>query len=226
MLQPSRFLKEIPDHLREIQAEVTRNDLKTTHQVIAKGTERFSMDLPSKKQSIEADMVQNNFPDAQDGASKETIESVEACNGSNFLKRFGVEERSIISHLFHQWAKKQAFQEPRRLLDKVRFVIDERLRVKNYKHKEVLRELKPCLSSEEAFQYAEYIVKWEQIPADKRAHLMREKQERFQKLRMESSMGSSSATPKQIAYLQSLGCTVIPTSRLHASRLIEQYKSL
>ncbi|TYG55631.1 hypothetical protein ES288_D09G289500v1 [Gossypium darwinii] len=222
MLQPSRFLKEIPDHLREIQAEVTRNDLKTTHQVIAKGTERFSMDLPSKKQSIEADMVQNNFPDAQDGASKETIESVEACNGSNFLKRFGVEERSIISHLFHQWAKKQAFQEPRRLLDKVRFVIDERLRVKNYKHKEVLRELKPCLSSEEAFQYAEYIVKWEQIPADKRAHLMREKQ----KLRMESSMGSSSATPKQIAYLQSLGCTVIPTSRLHASRLIEQYKSL
>ncbi|PPD73182.1 hypothetical protein GOBAR_DD29887 [Gossypium barbadense] len=197
MLQPSRFLKEIPDHLREIQAEVTRNDLKTTHQVIAKGTERFSMDLPSKKQSIEADMVQNNFPDAQDGASKETIESVEACNGSNFLKRFGVEERSIISHLFHQWAKKQAFQEPRRLLDKVRFVIDERLRVKNYKHKEVLRELKPCLSSEEAFQYAEYIVKWEQIPADKRAHLMREKQERFQKLRMESSMGSSSATPKQ-----------------------------
>ncbi|TYG55632.1 hypothetical protein ES288_D09G289500v1 [Gossypium darwinii] len=157
MLQPSRFLKEIPDHLREIQAEVTRNDLKTTHQVIAKGTERFSMDLPSKKQSIEADMVQNNFPDAQDGASKETIESVEACNGSNFLKRFGVEERSIISHLFHQWAKKQAFQEPRRLLDKVRFVIDERLRVKNYKHKEVLRELKPCLSSEEAFQYAEYV---------------------------------------------------------------------
>ena len=30
----------------------------------------------------------------------------------------------------------------------------------------------------------------------------------------------------QISYLQSLGCTVTPTSRLHASRLIEQYKSL
>ncbi|XWS37004.1 hypothetical protein CRYUN_Cryun19dG0006200 [Craigia yunnanensis] len=227
MLQPSRFLKEIPDHLREIQGEASMNDLKTTHQVIPKETAQFTTDLPSKKQSSEADMVQINFLDAQNGAaSKESIESVEACNGSNFLRRFGVEERSIISHLFHQWAKKQAFQEPRRLLDKVRFVIDERLRVKNYKHKEVLRALKPCLSSEDAFHYAVYVVKWEQIPADKRAHLMREKQEHFQKLRMENSMGSSAATSKQIAYLQSLGCTVIPTSRLHASRLIEQYKSL
>ncbi|XP_039010048.1 ATP-dependent DNA helicase SRS2-like protein At4g25120 isoform X2 [Hibiscus syriacus] len=226
MLQPSRFLKEIPDHLREIQAEVTGNDLKTTYQVITKGTAQFSPDLPSEKQSSEADMVQSIFSDAEDRASKETVESVEACNGSDFLRRFGVEERSIVSHLFHQWAKKQAFQEPRRLLDKVRFVIDERLRAKNYKHKEVLRELRPCLSMEDALHYAKYVVKWEQIPADKRAHLMREKQEHFQKLRMEKSMGSSAATPKQIAYLQSLGCTVYPTSRLHASRLIEQYKSL
>ncbi|KAL4284134.1 hypothetical protein GQ457_16G026180 [Hibiscus cannabinus] len=226
MLQPSRFLKEIPDHLREIQAEVTRNDLKTTYEVSTKGTAQVSTDLPSEKQSSEANMVQNNFSDTRDTASKETVESVEACNGSDFLRRFGVEERSIISHLFHQWAKKQAFQEPRRLLDKVRFVIDERLRAKNYKHKEVLRELRSCLNIDEALHYAEYVVKWEQIPADKRAHLMREKQEHFQKLRMEKSMGSSAATPKQIAYLQSLGCTVSPSSRLHASRLIEQYKSL
>ncbi|XVF54857.1 hypothetical protein PTKIN_Ptkin05aG0214600 [Pterospermum kingtungense] len=226
MLQPSRFLKEIPDHLREIQAERSMNDLKTTHQTIQKETAQFTVDL-GEKQSSEADMVQNNFLDAQNGtATNKSIESVEACNGSIFLRRFSAEERSIVSHLFHQWAKKPAFQEPRRLLDKVRFVIDERLRVKTYKHKEVMRALKLCLSCEEAFHYAEYIVKWEQIPADKRAHLMREKQEHFQKLRMEISMGSSAATPKQIAYLQSLGCTVVPTSRLHASRLIEQYKSL
>lgn len=30
----------------------------------------------------------------------------------------------------------------------------------------------------------------------------------------------------QIVYLQNLGCTIVPTSRLHASHLIEQYKSL
>lgn len=35
------------------------------------------------------------------------------------LIRFKLEERTIVSHLFHQWAKKQAFQHPKRLLDKV-----------------------------------------------------------------------------------------------------------
>jgi hypothetical protein len=29
----------------------------------------------------------------------------------------------VISHLFHKWAKKQAFQNPKRLLDKVIFVL-------------------------------------------------------------------------------------------------------
>ncbi|KAJ7949657.1 ATP-dependent DNA helicase SRS2-like protein [Quillaja saponaria] len=108
----------------------------------------------------------------------------------------------------------------------VGFIIDERLRVKKNKHKDLLHALKSCLHCDEAFQYAVYVLRWEQIPSDTRAHLMREKQEHFQKLRIESSMGASAATPKQISYLKSLGCTVTPTSRLHASHLIEQYKSL
>eukprot|EP00268_Persea_americana_P003230 TRINITY_DN10972_c0_g1_i3.p1 TRINITY_DN10972_c0_g1~~TRINITY_DN10972_c0_g1_i3.p1 ORF type:complete len:186 (-),score=44.02 TRINITY_DN10972_c0_g1_i3:677-1234(-) len=158
--------------------------------------------------------------------SNDSIELAEASNGNSFLRRFNVEDRSVVSHLFHQWAKKQAFQDPKRLLHKVGFVIDERLRVKTCKNKAVLRALKSCLSGDEAFHYAHYVLRWEQIPPDKRAHLMREKQEHFQKQRIENSMNSSAATPKQIVYLQNLGCTIVPTSRLHASHLIEQYKSL
>ncbi|KAM5556979.1 ATP-dependent DNA helicase SRS2-like protein [Rosa sericea] len=226
MLQPSRFLREIPNHLREEQADIEKQDLQSKHHDISKGTTGLSADLRPNIRPSE-DVVQNDFyPSKLDEASTELTEFVEANFGTGFLKRFCVDERSIISHLFNEWAKKQAFQHPKRLLDKVGFVIDERLRVKNYKHKDVLRLLKSYLKGDDAFQYAEYVLRWQKIPADQRAHMMREKQEHFQKLRIENSMGSSAPTPKQISYLQSLGCTVAPTSRLHASHLIEQYKSL
>ncbi|KAK4363511.1 hypothetical protein RND71_018752 [Anisodus tanguticus] len=165
VLQPSRFLREIPRHLQETQEELTNQ----------------------KKLQEEA---------PQSGNSK------------IFLKIFNAEDRAVVSHLFHQWAKKPAFQEPQRLLKKVGFVIDERLRVKKSTHKDVLRALKSSLTCEEALHYAESVLNWEKIPAEKRAYLMREKQEYFQKLRIESAMGSSAPTPKQIAYLQSLGCTM------------------
>ncbi|KAK9913952.1 hypothetical protein M0R45_037751 [Rubus argutus] len=227
MLQPSRFLKEIPNNLREEQADIETQDLQSKHDDISKETTGSSADLRPNIQPAK-DVVQNDYhPNKLDEAAAELTEFVEANYGNGFLKgSVSNYERSIISHLFNEWAKKQAFQHPKRLLDKVGFVIDERLRVKNYKHKDVLRLLKSYMKGDDAFQYAEYVLRWQKIPADQRAHMMREKQEHFQKLRIENSMGSSAPTPKQISYLQSLGCTVAPTSRLHASRLIEQYKSL
>ncbi|TQD98578.1 hypothetical protein C1H46_015826 [Malus baccata] len=227
MLQPSRFLKEIPNHLREVQADVSTVGLQSKHHDTSKETIPSTDDPKPNLLPSEVIMVQNDRHHIKfDDASAELMEYGEENHGNGFLKRFGVEERSIIPHLFNDWAKKQAFQDPKRLLDKVGFVIDERIRAKNYKHKDGLRSLKSCLKDEDAFHYAQYVLRWQKIPADQRAHLMREKQEHFQKLRIENSMGSSEPTPKQISYLQSLGCTVAPTSRLHASRLIEQYKSL
>lgn len=222
LLQPSRFLREIPNHLTEIQGDVNVN---AKEDLSGKKID-IVLDTPRKDSALLA--AQKNSMDEMNRVAfgSEDIELVDASIGNNFLKRFNVDERAIVSHLFHQWAKKPAFHLPKRLLDKVSFVIDERLRNKTYKHKDVLRALKSCLGEDEAIQYAQYVLKWEQIPSEQRAHLMREKQEHFQKLRIENSMGSSEATPKQISYLQTLGCTITPTSRLHASRLIEQYKSL
>ncbi|KAM3320234.1 ATP-dependent DNA helicase SRS2-like protein [Capsicum chacoense] len=219
VLQPSRFLREIPRHLQETQEELTN------HQTLQEETPQSG----SAEKVDSADhriTLDDPLSDPVDGLSKESIDTMELCNSKIFLKRFNAEDRAVVSHLFHQWAKKPAFQEPQRLLKKVGFVIDERLRVKKSTHKDVLRALKSLLTCEEALQYAESVLNWEKIPAEKRAYLMREKQEYFQKLRIESAMGTSAPTPKQIAYLQSLGCTTVPTSRLHASRLIEEYKSL
>lgn len=214
MLQPSRFLREIPGHLLEMQADLMTDSVQT------------------KNQCITAEVAQSTASPRENLVNVQTTECpnvstlpIEPHHDNSFLKRFAVEERAVISHLFHQWAKKKAFQDPKRLLDKVGFIIDERLRVNN-KQKEVLNALKSCLRCDEAFNYAEHVLRWAKVPADQRAHLMREKQEHFQKLRIENAMGTSTATSKQIAYLRNLGCTVTPTSRLHASHLIGQYKSL
>ncbi|XP_065034700.1 ATP-dependent DNA helicase SRS2-like protein At4g25120 isoform X1 [Musa acuminata AAA Group] len=216
LLQPSRFLKEIPGHLLEIQGEAISKDLAISSRNISN----------SLGYEISHETIHENGRTPDD--ISESVEGFsEICLGNQFLKsRFNLEERSIVSSLFHQWAKRPAFHHPNRLLDKIGFVVDERLRNKTYKHKDVMRILKSCLKGDETLQYAQYVIKWEQIPVGLRAHLNREKQEHFQKQRIENSMGSFKATPKQISYLQNLGCTINPTSRLHASRLIEQYRSL
>ncbi|KAK9142835.1 hypothetical protein Syun_012235 [Stephania yunnanensis] len=257
-------------HIMQGEADLPWIDLERNPTNLSKRIERL-IDGAPKPEHIRLDVTRNEASSTSIGESisNETVITVEACNGNNFLKRFSLEDRSIVSQLFHQWAKKKAFEDPKRLLDKewnkeavdgihdisadarlmmdstnpqgslvalkeetggrnewIGFVIDERLRIKKNKHKDVLRALKSCLQCNEAFQYAEYVIMWEKIPIEKRAHLMSEKQEHFKRLRIENAMGSSAATSKQIAYLQSLGCTVVPESRLHASRLIEQYKSL
>ncbi|KAL7147626.1 hypothetical protein ABFS83_06G119900 [Erythranthe nasuta] len=224
VLQQSRFLREIPRRLLETQEELVSVSSNKTFPQTKQEAPRVSVSLTTE--SPENDTIQH---DADDNLLSEAFkESSELENYSSnyFLKRFNAEDRAVVSHLFHQWAKKPAFHDPKRLLNKVSFVIDERLRAKKSTHKDVLRELKSCLTSDEAHHFAVSVLNWLQIPAEKRAYLMREKQEHFQKLRIENSMGSSEATSKQIAYLQSLGCTIVPTSRLHASRLIEEYKSL
>ncbi|KAL9247425.1 hypothetical protein vseg_020857 [Gypsophila vaccaria] len=215
MLHPSRFVREIPTHLLEVQGDMNPSGDKTPPLKV------LSEDATAKETSVGCNSADNKVDEAS-----EELREIEFHSGNTFLKRFDVEDRGLVSRIFHQWAKKKAFQNPKRLLDKISFVIDERLRTKKGSSKDSFVSLKSSLKCDEALWFAEYVIKWEQIPADKRLHLMREKQEHFQKLRMENAMGSSTPTSKQIGYLHSLGCTVVPESKLHASRLIEQYKSL
>ncbi|KAK4487490.1 hypothetical protein RD792_005868, partial [Penstemon davidsonii] len=178
ILQPSRFLREIPHHLVVTQEELTSVSSETNYQKIKQEAPLVSV---LKAESPGTNTMQHVSPDNHfTEASKELGEATENYNSSNFLKRFNTEDRAVVSHLFHKWAKKPAFHDPKRLLNK-----------------DVLRELKNCLTSDEAHHFAVSVLRWEQIPADQRAYIMKEKQEHFQKLRIESAMGSSEPTPKQ-----------------------------
>ncbi|KMZ66201.1 hypothetical protein ZOSMA_2G02110 [Zostera marina] len=226
-LQPSRFLKEIPNHLVEGSGDITKVQ---PNGVFLDSLNKISSSYPDKSRSNSLFMGTDKDGSLKDrevlpGHSNSNDFS-EPFAGNSFLKRFNVENRSTVSLIFNQWAKKPVFQNPKRLLDKVGFVIDERLRNKGKKNKDLLRELKSSLGCEEAFQYAEHILRWQQVPAETRALLIRAKQEHFQKQGFEKAQGCSEATTKQISYLQTLGCTVVPTSKFHASKLIEQYKAL
>uniref|UniRef100_A0A7C9D031 UvrD-like helicase C-terminal domain-containing protein n=1 Tax=Opuntia streptacantha TaxID=393608 RepID=A0A7C9D031_OPUST len=216
VLRPSRFLQEIPAYLVELQGDINLVEKK----------ELLPRSLSEASELAEATLTNDSLGKKTDEIS-ENLRDMEGWDGNIFLRRFKVDDRGIIARIFHQWAKKKAFQDPKRLLDKVRFVIDERLTCrKSNKVKDVLVALRSSLKCDEAFQFAEKVIRWEQIPLDNRTYLLRERQEHFQKIRVENAMSASTPTAKQINYLRKLGCTVVPESKLHASHLIEQYRSL
>ncbi|XP_021744028.1 ATP-dependent DNA helicase SRS2-like protein At4g25120 isoform X2 [Chenopodium quinoa] len=224
VLHPSRFFQEIPTHLLEVQADLNLSVHKELSvKIKSEAMEPWEAVIGNDSPSCKIDKASE---DSRNIEASEDLINIEALSGNSFLKKFNVEDRALVSRIFHQWAKKKAFQDPKRLLDKVNFVINERLNIKKGNNKDILVALKLFLKCEEAFQFADYVIKWELIPSEKRLHLTRERQEHFQKQRMETAMGSSSPTSKQIGYLRSLGCTIVPESKLHASRLIEQYKTL
>ncbi|KAM0868494.1 hypothetical protein ACQ4PT_041286 [Festuca glaucescens] len=101
--------------------------------------------------------IEKPRPIAEQNETSPYPELMQTCLANDFLKRFEIDDRAVVSHIFHQWAKKQAFQIPKRLLDKIKFVIDERMRGKGYKRKDVLCKLKSLLSEDEALGYAEYV---------------------------------------------------------------------
>ncbi|GFQ06183.1 ATP-dependent DNA helicase srs2-like protein at4g25120 [Phtheirospermum japonicum] len=80
--------------------------------------------VSSKTESPENNTMQNVAVDnLLSETSKESWEP-ESCYSTNFLKRFSAEDRAVVSHMFHQWAKKPAFHDPKRLINKARHKLE------------------------------------------------------------------------------------------------------
>uniref|UniRef100_A0A803N937 DNA 3'-5' helicase n=1 Tax=Chenopodium quinoa TaxID=63459 RepID=A0A803N937_CHEQI len=174
VLHPSRFFQEIPTHLLEVQADLNLSVHKELSvKIKSEAMEPWEAVIGNDSPSCKIDKASE---DSRNIEASEDLINIEALSGNSFLKKFNVEDRALVSRIFHQWAKKKAFQDPKRLLDKVNFVINERLNIKKGNNKDILVALKLFLKCEEAFQFADYVIKWELIPSEKRLHLTRERQ--------------------------------------------------
>ncbi|KAK6117845.1 hypothetical protein DH2020_048408 [Rehmannia glutinosa] len=117
VLQPSRFLREIPHHLLETQEElISVSSEKTCPQTVKEAplvsvTLRTESPENNTMQQVAVDNLSNE-------ASKEPSE----------LENYSSKDRAVVSHLFHQWAKKPAFHDPKRLLNKEHF---QKLRIES-----------------------------------------------------------------------------------------------
>ncbi|KAG9150177.1 hypothetical protein Leryth_009746 [Lithospermum erythrorhizon] len=137
ILQASRFLREIPPHLLDTQGEF---EMRTGSAIQGLPESRpTNFDGPSAVSSNNGMIPDGSIDHKLDEVPNHSAEAFEGFSDNSFLKRFNSENRAVVSHLFHKWAKKPAFHDPKRLLDKVSFVIDERLRDKKTMQKEVLR---------------------------------------------------------------------------------------
>lgn len=68
------------------QAELRVQDLQTKQEHIPNGTTRFSVNMPREKEVSEVDMVPNDLLNTC--LHEDLNETVEASNGSSFLRRF------------------------------------------------------------------------------------------------------------------------------------------
>ncbi|CAI5481449.1 unnamed protein product, partial [Closterium sp. Yama58-4] len=130
-----------------------------------------------------------------------------------FPPSFPTEHRASIAAIFHSWARRPAFQQPSRLIAKVRAVVDSRQSsgaARSASGKEALRLLRPLLSSTQAASFAAHVIAWEQLPFEQRALHRVERQEMFQQQYSEEAMNKSAATPKQLTYLKQLGSRALP----------------
>lgn len=85
---------------------------------------------------------------------------------------------------------------------------------------EVLETLIASLGSEDAEDFALFILWREQLPPDERTRLKEVSGTTYRN----GYMAQQPATEKQIKYLRALGCQAVPQSKLEASQLIEQHK--
>uniref|UniRef100_A0A7S4L1D7 DNA 3'-5' helicase n=2 Tax=Guillardia theta TaxID=55529 RepID=A0A7S4L1D7_GUITH len=208
MLEPSPFLSEIPSHLLQRSS---------------------FMESGRSAEGREGEQEQE-----QEQEGEEAIQS-DSFFSCGFLQRFEMQERRTVAAIFHRWARTEMYKEPNKLVFKIKCIVQDKLAAKDCKTKSVYSKLLAMLRAPEeatvenfcasAINYAKEVVKFEQAPLTVREEHKAKRARHFSEQYGRSGMEHKEPTAKQLAFLKSLGCAVVPKNMLEASLLIERYKS-
>ena len=214
ILEPSRFLKEIP---RELTVEVN----PTVEQL----------------QAVRPPLA----PQPPNEKSASAQEEGEAPVGYNlartpFMEQLPFESRASANNMFKTWARSVHFQKPDKLVLKVIAVAHDKACTArrasggynlgggpNFgKIKATLKEHK-----ELAIQHAEEVIKYSLLPAAEKAKIEAHNREYFGKIAGEKKMEQVGPSEKQLSYLKKLGYTAAaPETMLEASKLIDKLSKM
>lgn len=140
--------------------------------------------------------------------------------GSSFLESFPAERRSLIANQFHGAVREGAST----VGDVIRGVKGDAIRrmmfPANRERWNTQRQLISLLESEEARVYAQEVLDRESLPPEEKQRIKADRSDQYRR----EYLRAQSPTERQLCFLKSLGCEVMPANRLEASELIDRHK--
>lgn len=138
----------------------------------------------------------------------------------DYLKQFPANYTGAIGNMFCQ-AVRQGAEEVSAVFASVRRQCTHRLGTDwiNREQRDVYMQVSQSIGSYDSEDFAKHILWRESLPDELKFKLKNE----AKSAGLKNKMSAEPASEKQLAYLKSLGCQVVPKSKLEASELISQF---
>lgn len=138
-----------------------------------------------------------------------------------FLEKFADEKHNLITQMFC-YAVRGGAKTVSEILSRVDADAKRRFAdpYTDDEARDTQRRLLAELFTQEAKDFANFIFWRESLPKEERLKMKYARSKQY----ASEAMSKQPPTEKQIKYLQGLGCDIAPTSKKHASELIEKFK--
>lgn len=148
------------------------------------------------------------------------MEPPELPQGVSFLDQFALARRSLIANQFFNAVRSGAITSETVLRSVKADALRRMMFPEDRERWNTQRQLVSLLETDEARRYAQEVLDREALPSDVKQKLKTDRSEQYRR----EYLKAQRPTQRQLLFLKSLGCEVVPANRLEASDLIEASK--